>query len=358
MTNNQAHIKILQVCNTDFYLKKFLTPLVEALITKGYDVECLTEGSQHTDHLLAQGVTVHNFYFPSKPSPFEFIRAIHRMTKLLVSAEYHLVSSHNRNSSIVARIAAFRANVPINLYTAHGFYFQDHQSPITKKLVEIFEGILAKITTFTLSQSNEDVIHMTGKKWIDPSQILFIGNGIDADRFSPQTSSIPKTREIRICASGRLVTGKGFEDILRAIAVSTHRDNIEFLFIGGNIEQDISSSADEFSLLIERLGLQDHVTITGMIDNVEDYLNSSDLFIHPSYAEGMPRSLLEAMSTGLACIATRIRGAREIIDHEKNGLHSLGLNARQTILEQYQEEDYIDRQVQAIEELLHQKGFI
>lgn len=299
------------------------------------------------------------------------------MSKLLRKGRYHVVNSHNRNSSIVARIAAAHARVPINLYTAHGFYFQDHQSPLVHRMAEIFEGLLARLTTYTLSQSNEDVEFMTARHWIASERIRYIGNGIDADRFSP-ASTTAHSETVNLSAMGRLVAGKGFEDILRAMANSRHRDVLRLTIIGGNIVQDIAPSATDFTHLIADLGLESQVSITGIIDNVEDYLNQADMFIHPSYAEGMPRSLLEAMSVGLPCIATRIRGAREIIKPGDNGLlyaphefvelaavidhlieniplrEAMGRNARATVLEKYQEHDYVDRQVNAIEDLIRE----
>ena len=163
---------------------------------------------------------------------------------------------------------------------------------------------------------------MVSKGWISPDKIKTIGNGIDTERFARISNNdvLKRTRSVRICAMGRLVVGKGFEDILNAMAICQYRNQIELLFIGGNISQDISPAAQNFKHLTTDLGLSHQVQITGMIDNVEDYLNASDIFIHPSYAEGMPRSLLEAMSVGLPCIATRIRGAREILNSDINGI--------------------------------------
>lgn len=377
-------IKILQVCNTDFYLKKVLTPLVLALGDRGYTVECLTEGSGWVGHLLDQGIQVHNFHFPSKALPWQFLVAIQQMISILKAGEYHIVNGHNRNSSIVTRVASAIAGVPINLYTANGFYYHNNQSAMANGFSEVLEGLLAKITTYTLSQSDEDTIRMTTRHWIAPDRISTIGNGIDVQRFSPRReASISRSPgKLRVCASGRLVSGKGFEDILRAISVTKNRENIELVFIGGNIVQDIAPSFEAFTNLISSLGLKDQVHITGMVDNVEEYLNESDLFILSSYAEGMPRSLLEAMSIGLPCIATRIRGAREIIEDRVNGFiyephdfhelanviddlflnkdlrHRAGRNARDTVLERFQEKDYVQRQVQAMEDLLREKGFI
>ena len=377
-------IKILQVCNTDFYLKKVLSPLILALRDRGYVVDCIAEGTGCIGHLVDQGIRVHNFHFPAKASPWQFLVAIRQMKSVLKEAEYHIVNGHNRNSSIVTRVAAAMAGVPINLYTANGFYYHDNQSAVANKLSEVLEGALAKITTYTLSQSDEDTIRMIAGKWIAQDRIRTIGNGIDAQRFSPnpKVNASPGPGILRVCASGRLVSGKGFEDILRAISVTKNRENIELVFIGGNIAQDIARSYEQFTSLIASLGLKDQVRITGMIDNVEEYLNGCDLFILSSYVEGMPRSLLEAMSVGLPCIATRIRGAREIIDDRENGFlyephnfhelagvidelfldkelrQSVGINARNTVLERFQEKDYVQRQVKVMEDLLREKGFI
>jgi glycosyltransferase involved in cell wall biosynthesis len=371
--------RVLQVCNTDFYLEKFLLPMIIALRENGIEVECMTEVKTLPAVFARHDIKVHSLEFPARASPIAFLTAIWRMYRFLRTNKFHLVNSHNRNSSIVARIACALAGVPVNLYTAHGFYFQDHLSPVAYRLAILFEGLLGRITTHILSQSNEDRQYMTSTGRLSEDRITFIGNGVDTKRFSPVATPQPfrTSTRFRIGAMGRLVSGKGFEDILRAMVCSAHTQDLELLFIGGNIAQDISPSASVFDQLTSELGLAENVRVTGMIDNVEDHLKTCDLFIHPSYAEGMPRSLLEAMSTGLPCIATRIRGAREIILPEHNGLlyephdcdelaahidrlfnaaqtrKNLGEHARQTVLERFREEDYIARQVEVIRSLLN-----
>jgi glycosyltransferase involved in cell wall biosynthesis len=62
------------------------------------------------------------------------------------------------------------------------------------------------------------------------------------------------------------------------------------------------------------------VKVTGLTDRVEDYLGTADVFVLPSYREGLPRALLEAMAMGLCCAATDIRGCREAIDDGQAGL--------------------------------------
>ena len=113
-----------------------------------------------------------------------------------------------------------------------------------------------------------------------------------------------------------------------------------------------------------------------MIDNVEDFLAKADVYIHPSYREGVPRAVLEAMSLEKIVIASNIRGASEIINTKDIGIlyekgnneqlvsaiktvsefstkerRKMGLMARNRILELYTEESYVKRQVDAISKL-------
>jgi len=320
--------KILQVCNTNFYLSRFLKPLVRELAAQGHEVDCACEGEVADAADFGPGVRFHAFDFPREGSPLQFASAIARMRKLVVAGGYDCVDSHNRNSSIVGRAAGWLARVPVNLYTAHGFYFHDDQSPRARRATIWLETALARITGFTLSQSQEDTRFVVDSGMIARDRILHIGNGIDTARFTPRHERAALERQFglahdrfRICSTGRLVEGKGFGDLLEAFA-RFHADvtDSELLLIGGNIDQDISPFHVEFEHRIDALGLRDSVKVTGLTDRVEDYLGACDVFVLPSYREGLPRALIEAMSMGLCVAATDIRGCREAVRDGRDGL--------------------------------------
>jgi len=371
--------RILQVCNTDFYLEKFLKPLVFELKRRGHDVECLCSGSAHSPEFAAKKIPVHDARFPAKASPSQFFSSIQHLRKFLEVNRFDCVNSHNRNASIVARVAAWRAGVPVRVYTAHGMYFHDGQGKLGNILTETFEGWLARITTFTLSQSDEDTKRMVRRGWISSDRILTIGNGINTGKFSPEkTAAAAPTEIFRVGALGRLVAGKGFEDLVRAFhSFQKEVPASELLFIGGNIDADLDSSAASMKQLIDELGLAGKVRVTGIVNNVEDYLGTCDVFVHPSYREGMPRSLLEAMCMGMPVIATSIRGAREIVKQSDNGflfeprdsagiaellrrVHgmsrperlAMGQRARDLVLKNFDEKVYVSKQADSIEGLL------
>jgi glycosyltransferase involved in cell wall biosynthesis len=115
------------------------------------------------------------------------------------------------------------------------------------------------------------------------------------------------------------------------------------------------------------------VAITGMTDQVPEYLATCDLFVHPSYREGLPRVVLEAMAAGVPVIATDIRGCREAVVSGETGflypprdvealvrllgqLHrtptgerrAFGARGRHRVLERFTEEQYVSRQVEEL----------
>ena len=376
--------RILQVCNTDFYLLRFLAPLVRALAADGHVVECACEASDAKSLAANLGVVVHPVVFPRRASPHGFTRAIADLRQIMREGRYDCVDSHNRNASIAARIAAWLEAVPINLYTAHGFYFHDDQGWLAKMATKKLEAALARITSFTLSQSREDAALMIEGGYIASDLIAVIGNGINTSVYQPGSDrgeieerlGLARGR-FRIASVGRLVRGKGFGDLLRAYAgMRVLHQETELLLIGGNIAQDLSPFRREFEAEVRARGLSEQVVVTGIVDEVRDYLAASDVFVLPSYREGMPRALLEAMSMELAVIATNIRGCREAVAHGRNGLlypahdvtqltrlleelrgsaslrAELGSAARETALSRFDERGYIRRQVDAIDRLL------
>jgi glycosyltransferase involved in cell wall biosynthesis len=376
--------RILQVCNTEFYLTGFLDPLIRALRSEGHAVECVCEGRNLEQIAERLGITVHPFGFPKRASPAAFAHAIKRMRRLIRAGGYDCVNGHNRNASIVARIAAWMEGVPINLYTAHGFYFHDAQSRYQREATILFEGALARITTHTLSQTAEDARLMVARGFIAPHRISVIGNGIDTRRFSRQADRVSWERRLglrsgrfRVAAVGRLVKDKGFADLLEAFARLHGFDpDTELLLIGGNIDQDISPVYQDFLAQAHKAGVAAAITITGMVREVEKYLSTCDVFVLPSHREGMPRALLEAMSNELPVIATAIRGCREIIEDGTNGLlyppgdvdrltgllrllhrqphlrATFGIEARSAAVDRFDERQYVARQVDVIGQLL------
>ena len=372
--------KILQVCNSDFFLDNFLGELVIQLNEKGYEVDCICEGNEISSKLKSHISKLIHFVFPKVGSIFIFFSAIIKMYKIIKRGNYDLVNSHNRNSSFVARLACFLAQKPLNVYTAHGFYFHDAQSRFTYSLTLFLERLMTLISDSIMSQSNEDTLLMISLNSSLKNKIKTIGNGINVDRFykSRNRTEVENdlglaNNKIRLVCVGRIVKNKGYEDIVKAI--SEINQDLELVIVGGNIKQEIEPIFKELTKLINKLNLN-NITITGLVHNVEEYLSVSDIFISASYREGVPRSVLEAQAAFLPIIATNIRGNREIVIHGVNGYiyeksnHKelakyiqvlakdlekrliFGSKGRESVKSRYTENQYVQKQVEIISNLL------
>jgi len=316
--------RILQVCNTDFYASKFLLPLITELQRRGHEVELVCEPSGAGGGFGALPCPVHSCRFPRRARAWEFARSIAELRSFLGRHHPDIINSHNRNASIVARVAGRACSVP-HVYTAHGFYFNDAQSPLQWSLSYGLETLLARWTDYCLSQSREDVQRVAGRIYGE-RRIFAIDNGIDVGRFRPRPKDLGVRRELGwspddfvVAAVGRLVEGKGFQDLLRAIALLSD-PSVKLLVIGGNISQDIHPFERQFRQLAGALGLGSRVHVTGLVDDVPSRLAAADVFALPTYWEGMPRSLLEAMAMALPAMASRVRGCREVVEDGRNGL--------------------------------------
>jgi len=114
---------------------------------------------------------------------------------------------------------------------------------------------------------------------------------------------------------GRLISEKGIFDLLEAVAWLKGRVPCHLLVVGSGAE------AKQVTEQVLRLGLHDWVTLTGYLDRdrlIEAY-QASDVFVLPSWNEGFPTVIAEAMSVGLPIVTTRIGGAA---DHLREGIHA------------------------------------
>jgi glycosyltransferase involved in cell wall biosynthesis len=115
--------------------------------------------------------------------------------------------------------------------------------------------------------------------------------------------------------AGRLHEQKGLPDLIHAWQkIAERRPNARLWLVGEGPERD-----NLYDLMVD-LGLHHQVFLPGAFDDVGEILTAADLFVLPSYEEGMSLALLEAMAAGVPVIATDIPGNRLLVRHEENGL--------------------------------------
>jgi len=374
--------KILIVCNYDFTFNKYMIPLSNALTKQGHQVDVACDGAAIDSNKVDGNIEFHSLDVPRKITIFGFISSILRLRNIISTEQYDIVNSNNRNTSFIARLALI--TMPFtsakSVYTARGMYFHDSQRLLPKFITYCLEVFLLFFTDRVMSQSKEDIDKLKKIPLVNEKKLCVIHNGIDINSFSISNTNKPsiELKGFVICTTCRVVKEKGLMDLLKAYAKFYQKHpNSSLLIIGGALHEEHNYLLDQFIQETEKLNIKDNVKITGLIENVEDYLSVADIYVHPSYREGVPRSLLEAMSLEKVVLATRIRGANEILTNGKNGylyekgnidelLQQLQLiynllpkkkeliqsNARKRVVKQYNEKDYVERQVSILEGLL------
>lgn len=153
-------------------------------------------------------------------------------------------------------------------------------------------------------------------------KIELIPNGVDIERFSPVTKSVKKMlrEELKlpdgniVIYTGRLESGKGLEILLNSWREVSNQFPKAYLVIIGE------GSLIHELMQMNRSSAGGQVYFLGKTDGISRYVQAADIFVLPSLAEGLSNALLEAMSCGLAVVATNIGGTREIIIDNDNGL--------------------------------------
>lgn len=156
---------------------------------------------------------------------------------------------------------------------------------------------------------------------VDPEKLVVIENGVDTNQFRPDVPGVHIREQLGVTSDdvlvgfvGRLHEQKNVPALLAAIpSVIQSAPNAQFAIIG--------DGPDEASLREQAtsLGIDDRVTFTGRINDIPATLPGIDVFVLPSMTEGLPLALLEAMSSGVASVATRV-GANASILSEDAGI--------------------------------------
>lgn len=141
-----------------------------------------------------------------------------------------------------------------------------------------------------------------------------IHNGINPEHFAtaqPATDLVKKPGEIIVTYIGRLDKIKGYLDFLAvAQRLQTRYPQVRWLVVGNTHNREAVLAQYQ----------SPHIQFTGVRKDVPNVLASSDLLVLPTYGDGLPNVIMEAMAAGVACIGTNINGLPYLIEHEKTGL--------------------------------------
>jgi glycosyltransferase involved in cell wall biosynthesis len=321
-------IRVVHLTTTDMSLDWLLRPQLEAFTAAGYEVIGASAPGDHVDALRASGIRHEAVQHLTRANqPGRDLLAALELARLFRRLRPDIVHTHNPKPGILGRIVARLCRVPLVVNTQHGLYAQPHDRRLRRWAVYGSERLAAAFGHVELVQNPEDVDTLVHTLHIPRRKVRLLGNGIDLVRFDPAAAAPSRDRvraewgvapgELVVGAVGRLVAEKGFAEILEACARLREQGRPIRLVVVGPTDDDKADRLGDDELTARRT---DGVVFTGRRDDMPDCYAAMDCFVTASWREGFPRAAMEAAAMGLAIVATDIRGCRQVVHHDRNGL--------------------------------------
>lgn len=258
---------------------------------------------------------------PLKPGNF---RAYRMLKKVIDEGDYDIIHCHTPVGALLARLAAVGARKRGTrvIYTAHGFHFF-RGAPLKNWLVYFPpEWICSVLTDVLITINKED--YAFARKHMHPKRLEYVpGVGVDTSRFGSFGEYRQAMREelgiqddeFFLLSVGELTPNKNHESVIRAMKELEDLP-IRYVLAGRGERMEAAKA------LVQELGLTDRVHLLGYRNDVPKLYAAADAFVFPSFREGLSVALMEAMSAGLPCIVTPIRGNMDLIENNVQGIYA------------------------------------
>ncbi len=376
--------KVFELSAVDITLYKFVLPLMKELRDNDFDVICGARNLGYLDEIKKENFKTYDIALSRNLNPISLLKSFIQLVKIFKEEEINILHVHTPIASIVGRLAAFFTKVDIKIYTVHGFITEP-------KVYYYIEKFMAKkFTDYIFTVNKEDLDLAVTNKFISEDRAININSvGIDVDRFNPSKISEADNDKLRedlniskdervIGYVGRIVRSKGVLDLVNAYVEIQKTYDCKLLLVG---PWDLDERTNEVIInkireTIKENELENKVLLLGSREDITSLLSIMDIFVLPSYREGMPVSLLEAMSMEKAVIGTNIRGIREEITADSGLIYEskdvnelkkhilyylnndekakiMGKKARQRVINYFSIDSVLKRQIKVFMEFNH-----
>ncbi len=317
-------MKVLFISNTCWYLYNFRLPLMQELQSRNIDVVAVAPEDKWVGKLHQSGIHTINIEINRKgQNIYDDIKLIRALYKIYCAERPDYVLHFTIKPVVFGTIASMLIkgiNV-INNITGLGYVFigtsvkHKYLQPLVRSLYRF-----SMRHSYRLFFQNDDDKNyfLKHRLFRDENKMIIVpGSGVDTNYFK-MTEERKSRRKIKFLYVGRIIKDKGVTEIfLAAQAIRKFYNNVEFGLVGDfDLDNPEFLTKDEMGKWIQDGIIKYH----GRVTDVKSLLAESDVFVLPSYREGMPRSTLEALAMSLPIITTDVPGCKETVIHGRNGL--------------------------------------
>lgn len=345
-TDGRRAPRVLHLINwlTTGGIERWILQMIEEMDRSRYELDVLCKGKSTGPlaHIAeANGARVWHV-----PMDWAHVRFASRLRKLIRDEGYDIVHNHLTVYSGLPTLVSTSLGVP----TIVSFHNMAHKSsvfsnPLLLKARSLYGSVsipLAIRLADRVTGCSEDVVRFHEEKYHIPSEktrVVYYGVDIPPRMTASQRAEF--RRELGVPADaplllhvGRLAPQKNHAGLLRMMKhlLLTH-PTARLLLVGGGILQD------EIAAQVRELGLQQHVHLLGVRQDVERIMSVSDIFVLPSIWEGFGLVAIEASAAGIPVVGSDVPGLREAVRHGETGFllpgedHTLFVNTLRTLLD-------------------------
>jgi glycosyltransferase involved in cell wall biosynthesis len=319
--------KMLMVATVPSMIGQFNMDNIQMLLEMGYQVHVacnMMDRSVWNDkrvylfekQLSELKVPVHQINFSRSPLKIgKHIKSYKQMFKLLYKGKFDFIHCQTPIASVISRMVSHKLKIKV-IYTAHGFNFYKG-GPIKNWLIFYpIEKFFSRWTDILITINKED--YKRAKKYFHSSKVMYVpGVGVDIDKFDKKydvenlRASFGIQSDVKVILSvGELNKRKNHESVIRALANMNEvkNESVHYIIVGqGKLKNRLMS-------IIKELNMEKNVSLLGFRTDVAELYDLADIYVFPSYREGLSVALMEAMASRLPIACSNIRGNIDLVD--------------------------------------------
>ena len=318
-------MKIGFLSHLDMNLYLFRLDIMKELVKRGDEVYAISPVGLYSDRFRDDGIK-HISYDIDRESlnPFKERRSVDNIYHALKDLNLDMLHTFTAKPNIYGTFAAIKTDIPVifNLVEGLGsFYVEDtFKNKAIRIVIEKLYKRAFKNSKKVVFVNSDDPQYMLKKSIISKEKIKIIKSvGIDTEEFSmentPSLDSLKKSldlkNEVVVLMVARAIWHKGIREFYES-ALAFDSKKVKFILVGDVDKGNHSSASKEFLESSSVLWL-------GHRDDIKELTAICDIYVLPSYREGVPRTLLEASSMSKPIVTTNTVGCKEVVEDGVNG---------------------------------------
>ncbi len=314
--------KVALITNTSWNVYNFRLDLINELAANNYSVVVIAPIDEYTPKLLDKQIEFVGLKNLKRDgtNPFKDIRLIVEIIRIFKRLNIDFALLYTIKPNIYGSLAGYFCGVKtVVTITGLGYSYLNNgiSNIITSKLYRLALLNIDKV----IFQNKDDMNLFINEKLVSKAKTTLIsGSGVDLNNFVFQPKS--PSQVFNFIFVGRLLKDKGILEFIQAAELVSQKHATVTFSIVGDIDSGNPAALDVV-FLNDKIQRYPSIKYYGKLDDVRPFINKCDVFVLPSYREGLPKSTLEALAMGKPIITTDVPGCRETVIEDFNG-HLVG----------------------------------